>query len=352
MSDVGGFLFVGFGGTHLTPETRAFLRAIRPGGIILFSRNITGAEQVLELIADLKSLYSPAPVLGIDEEGGRVSRLRPLSPTLPPAARLAESGDPSLVREMAASLGEVLAALGFDLDFAPVVDLCRATAPNGIADRSFGIDPETTCAMAGAYLEGLREAGIAGCLKHFPGLGPTGRDSHQHLPRIDKPEADFRRDDLLPFRRLQARAPAIMIGHGYYPFLAPHRPLPATLARSVASDLLRGEVGFKGLALADDLEMKAASSALAYEELAPRAFIAGCDMLLVCSRRDAIEHCRHGLLESAERGLIDEDRLRAAGRRLDALRSHLRPVASDPPCLERFESARADLISRLEAATG
>src|SRR5438093_13647313 len=133
----GQLLFVGFDGTDLTVDLRSFLGRIRPGGIILFKRNIVAPDQSLRLISDLRAMYEPAPIIAVDEEGGQVSRLRPLAPTLPPAARLAALGDPGLVREMAASLGRILLALGFDLDFAPVVDLCRPDAPNGIGDRSF-----------------------------------------------------------------------------------------------------------------------------------------------------------------------------------------------------------------------
>src|SRR5262245_51901453 len=185
---LGELLFVGFEGLELDEDLRLFLVDLRPGGIILFQRNIAGEEQLVRLIEALHALYEPRPLVAVDEEGGQVSRLRSLAGTLPPAARLAALRDPTAVRGLDASLGRLLASAGFDLDFAPVADLCSPYATNGFGDRSFGTDPEVACTMAAAYLDGLADAGVLGCLKHFPGLGPTSLDSHLHLPTADKGE--------------------------------------------------------------------------------------------------------------------------------------------------------------------
>ncbi|HET6372089.1 MAG TPA: glycoside hydrolase family 3 N-terminal domain-containing protein, partial [Candidatus Polarisedimenticolia bacterium] len=184
--NLGDLLFVGFDGTALNAGLESFFREVRPGGFILFKRNITDPEQLLRLVSHLKSLTTPPPLIAVDEEGGQVSRLRSFAPTLPPAAKLAQFSGTRPIREAAAALGRMLASAGFDLDFAPVVDLCAPGAANGIGDRSFGIDPVRTAELAGAYLDGLADAGILGCLKHFPGLGPTVADSHQQLPTIQK----------------------------------------------------------------------------------------------------------------------------------------------------------------------
>jgi len=349
---IGQLLFVGFDGTELNAELREMFLEIRPGGIILFKRNIVEVEQTLALVAGLHALYEPAPIVAVDEEGGQVSRLRPLAPTLPPAARLASLDKPAAVRELSASLGRLLASLGFDLDFAPVVDLCRPDAPNGIGDRSFGTDPETATVQASAYLDGLADAGVMACLKHFPGLGPTLFDSHHHLPTVQKDGPAFAREDLLPYRRLHQRVPVIMIGHGHYPFLAGPDPIAATLAPQIVTDLLRADLGFVGVALADDLEMKAVSARVPLDELAPRALAAGCDMLLVCRKRDAIHASWTALRQWAGDGRLRPERVAQAKDRLEDLRA-ARHVAvalrsGGAPGAAAFQAACADLAGRLE----
>lgn len=346
-TNLGELLFVGFDGTDLTVELRAFLSRIRPGGIILFKRNIVDAAQIVRLISDLHGLYEPAPIIAVDEEGGQVSRMRPLAPTLPPMARLA-GGGASTVREMAASLARLLVSVGFDLDFAPVVDLCRPDSPNGIGDRSFGTDPESATVMAAAYLEGLAEGGISGCLKHFPGLGPTLFDSHHHLPTVQKDDAPFRREDLLPYRRLHAMAPVVMVGHGHYPFLSGADPMAASLSAAVVTDLLRHDIGFSGVALADDLEMKAVAARISFADLAPRAIIAGCDMALVCRKPEAIEASLAALNSWAASGRLGQARVAEALARVEALRATVaRARRGGAPTVAAFQSACADLTSRL-----
>jgi beta-N-acetylhexosaminidase len=252
-NELGQLLFVGFDGVVLTGELRAFLSRVRPGGIILFSRNLVDPAQTLRLVSDLRSLFTPRPLLAVDEEGGRVSRLRGMAPTLPPAADLAARRSPALMSDLARDLGSIVASLGFDIDFTPVVDLCGPEATNGIGDRSFGVDPELVSALAAACLEGLDRAGVTGCLKHFPGLGPTASDSHLDLPTARKDEPDFRAADLVPYQRVHGRSRIIMVGHGHYPFWAGTRPVAATLVPRIVTGLLREEIGFSGLALADDL---------------------------------------------------------------------------------------------------
>ena len=350
MSHVGNLLFVGFEGTELTGPVRDLLVSVRPGGVILFKRNIIDAEQTLRLIDQIKSLYDPRPVLAVDEEGGQVSRLRSLAPTLPPMADLSRHGDVDAVRNLAAGLGRVLAGLGFDLDFAPVVDLCRPDAPNGIGDRSFGTDPEIVVKFAGAYLDGLAEAGIAGCLKHFPGLGPTLFDSHHHLPTVQKEEGPFVDNDLVPYKRLHGRVPVVMVGHGHYPFLAGPNPTAGTLVKEVVMGLLRDAIGFGGLALADDLEMKAVAARIPSEELAPRTIAAGCDMALVCRQKEAIETSRRALEETAGTDRLDTGRLDEALARVEFFRSAVLGLRPPDPSMAAFRSASADLSGRLQAA--
>jgi beta-N-acetylhexosaminidase len=346
--DLGQLLFVGFDGVELTGELRGFLSRLRPGGIILFSRNLVDPDQTLHLTSALREVCDPPPLLAVDEEGGRVSRLRKMAPTLPPAATLSARGEPALVADLAARLGAVVASLGFDIDFTPVVDLCAPDAANGIADRSFGEDPGQVSEMAGAILDGMERAGVTGCLKHFPGLGPTSSDSHLDLPTAARDEEALRRLDLVPYRRLAGRARIVMIGHGHYPAWAGPRPVAATLVPRIATTLLRDEVGFGGLALADDLEMRAVSDHHPYEDQAPGVIAAGCDMALVCLERGAIERSLAGLQAAAADGRLTAARLEEAFARLASLRRHV-SAARRREGRRAFRKACAALSSSLEA---
>ncbi len=347
--DLGQLLFVGFDGAELSDGLRAFLSDLRPGGIILFSRNLVDAEQTRHLVAELRGLYVPRPLMAVDEEGGRVSRLRKFAPTLPPAAQLAARRDPALMRDLSEKLGRIVASLGFDIDFTPVVDLSVPGDTNGIADRSFGLDPDHVTTMARAVLDGMRRAGVTGCLKHFPGLGPTTSDSHLHLPTATKDERAFRRADLVPYLRLQDDCPLVMVGHGHYPFWAGPEPIAATLVPRIATDLLRNEAGFTGVAIADDLEMKAVSDHVPYEELAPRVIEAGCDMALVCFDGEAIARSHAGLRAWADDGRLSKGRLAQAFARLGALRQTALRPGPPPDDTETFRTACRRLQDGLSA---
>ncbi len=346
LSRAGQLLFVGFDGVEMSGDLAAFFRKVRPGGIILFRRNIVDAGQTRRLISDLCALWDPPPVLAVDEEGGRVSRLDHMAPSLPPAAELSRRADPGRVKDLAQAQGRILRGLGFHLDFSPVVDLSAPDATNGIGDRSFGRDAELVCRMARAYLDGLAESGMLGCLKHFPGLGPSTCDSHLELPSVQKNEEEFMLEDLLPYRRLHSRVAAVMVGHGHYPFLAGKEAVAATLVPRIASRLLRDEIGFRGLSIADDLEMKAVSDRFPYRDLAVRVVEAGCDMALVCHGRDAILESLGGLHASIETGRLAASRIEEALSRIAALRDSLPGEA--PASLESFHLACADLQALLE----
>ncbi len=338
---LGQILFIGFDGTTLDTATRSLLTRVKPGGIILFRRNIVEPRQTLDLVAELHALYDPAPIVGVDEEGGQVSRLQIIAPSLPPMAEIAARKNHRM-RALASTQGRILASLGFDIDFAPVVDLCRTDAPNGIGDRSFGQDPQLAIELAGAYLDGLADAGVAGCLKHFPGLGPTLFDSHHHLPTVQKEAAAFLTEDVQPYRALHQRAAVIMVGHGHYPFLAGDNPIAASLSKEVASDLLRRDVGYAGLALADDLEMKAVSARITWSELAPRAVAAGCDMVLVCRSPEAIAASLDALRAWAASGRLPSDRIAEALERVTRMRATVGAITarrSTAPPEQEFASA-------------
>jgi beta-N-acetylhexosaminidase len=276
----------GVSGQILTSEERAFFRDVQPLGFILFARNIADPDQVRRLVNDLRASveHAEAPVL-IDQEGGRVQRLRP--PHWRAAAPAAQFG--ALAAQRASDgrkavflnhqlIGAELAALGIDVDCAPLIDVQQPGAHDVIGDRAFCGDPEQVAILGRAAAEGLMSAGITPVIKHIPGHGRSMVDSHHDLPRVTTPHEELARVDFLPFKRL-AELPWGMTAHIIYEAIDPK--LPATLSPKVISGIIRGEIGFDGLLLSDDLSMKALRGGLA--ELARNSVAAGCDIALHCN---------------------------------------------------------------------
>jgi len=325
----GQLLFVGFEGTELPDDLAADVARGRIGGAILFARNVRDPEQVRGLVA---ALHRAAPedrplTVGIDQEGGRVQRLRAPWTEWPPMRRLGERGSLEDSRAVGRGLGRELADLGIDLDFTPCVDVDTNPENPVIGDRSFARSPETVAAHAVALLEGLQGEGVAGCAKHFPGHGDTHLDSHLALPRVDHDLERLRRVELPPFRALaEAGAASMMTAHVIVSCL--DRELPATLAPE-ALRLLREEVGYDGLVFGDDFEMAAVADHYGPAEATRLALAAGCDALLVCSRSDV----RAEVLAALE--ALPDSALEGAARRMDAFKAryaggrHARPAA--PP---------------------
>jgi len=334
-------LMVGLPGPELDPGTATRLAALRPGGAILFARNLDSPEQTATLLRELHGLLSPAPLLALDQEGGRVSRLEDWIGATPSACELAAAGE-SACLQFGRATGRLLHALGFNLDFAPVVDVCSEATANGIGDRSFGTDPERVALLAGAFLDGLREAGVAGCLKHFPGLGATDVDSHLELPSARRTLRELEQIELVPFERLSSRVPAVMVGHATYPALDPATDLPATLSRAIVTGLLRTRIGFDGLVATDDLEMGAVAPLDADGELAVRAIDAGCDLALYCADLARAERAHARIVRRATRDLAFAGRLRDAASNVERT-ARLWPAT--PPDLAAFASARSGLQS-------
>jgi beta-N-acetylhexosaminidase len=288
---------VGLPGPELDSGTATALGEIGPAGVILFRRNLTSPEQVVRLLDDVDRLL-PHPILAaIDQEGGRVSRLEEWIGPTEPAASLARRGE-TAVEEAGRATAAALRALGCNVDFAPVVDLSEPGAPNGIGDRSFAAVPEAATRFAGAFLDGLQSGGVAGCLKHFPGLGATSVDSHLALPVDGRPSHEIVGRDVVPFRDLASRAASVMIGHAAYPGIDA-AGAPASLSPAVVDGLLRHALGFRGLAVTDDLEMGAVASLDRDGEAAVRAMRAGCDLLLYCADLEAARRAQHALARAA-----------------------------------------------------
>ncbi|HEX8908900.1 MAG TPA: beta-N-acetylhexosaminidase [Anaeromyxobacteraceae bacterium] len=325
---VAGLFAVGFEGTTPSPEV---LEVVRRGayGVILFARNVVDAEQVAALVAELKGAAGRPLLVSIDQEGGRVARLR--SPQgfteLPPMRALGQAGDPRLAFAAGALLGRELRAVGVDQDYAPVVDVDTNPRNPVIGDRSFSREAEAVARLGTALAQGLQSEGVAACAKHFPGHGDTSEDSHTHLPHLPHGLERLRQVELVPFRALAAAGVAsAMTAHVVFDALDPRRP--ATMSPPVLR-LLREECGYDGCVISDDLEMKAVAEHFPLEEAVPEALGAGVDALLVCHEAK-VQHRAIDLARAAvESGRVSRERLAEARRRVEALLRWAGP-APDP----------------------
>jgi beta-N-acetylhexosaminidase len=274
---VGQLFVLGFQGYELDRDTHALLEVIHPGGFLLFQRNIESFDQIYSLTNELRNI-SPAPaIVAIDHEGGRVDRLKQIFAPIPSMAELAEAGMAEL-RLGARIIAAELEATGFNLDFAPVVDL--SLPDSMIAERSLAANPMEVVRFASAVIEELSKRGIATCAKHFPGLGSAVMDPHFSLPRIGRSKRQIQHEDAVPFIKLFDRASMIMVAHAHYPALGDERPVPASLSTRVVGGFLRKKLGYKGLTITDDLTMGAVTTLGLTPEAFVRAFEAGNDLLL------------------------------------------------------------------------
>ncbi|HEV7923596.1 MAG TPA: beta-N-acetylhexosaminidase [Thermoanaerobaculia bacterium] len=327
-------LGIGITGKTLTDLERRILRDATPYAVVLFGRNIADADQLRDLVAEVKS-YAPRrpPLLMIDEEGGRVDRLRHLIPGLPSAEAFGEGEKPAEMSEwFGRIIGRALRFFDIEIDLAPVVDIPGGASPKGLERRTFGRDPESVIELAGAFMRGLHGAGVASCLKHFPGIGVGSADPHYGATVIDIPLEQLLSRDLVPFERLGDEAGGIMIGHGTYPQVD-EPDLPATLSRRLTTDLLRETLGFRGAAISDDMEMHAVSDLGSYEDISERALLAGNDVILYCSHIERVPDVQRFLNRRCEEDAAIRARFQEAATRAEEYRRHCERLrhAAGPP---------------------
>jgi beta-N-acetylhexosaminidase len=344
----GQLIVGGFSGPALTPTFHAALAAGERGGAILFRRNLSGslaeARALTRSIAEAAPRELP-PLVGVDQEGGRVTRLGAPLLRLPTMRALGRTLDASLVARAAEALGAELSALGFTMDFAPVLDVDTCETNPIIGDRSFSRDAAVVARLGAAFASGLQKGGVLACGKHFPGHGDTTTDSHLELPRVEQPRARLLDVECVPFRGLRAATcAALMTAHVVYPALDPDEP--ATLSRVIAHDLLRTELGYDGLLVSDDLEMKAVADRLPIEESAVRAVRAGCDLLLV-SASEALQGRAHAaLVGAAERDPELRAKIEASVARGLEARGRGRPKEQEVALADVVGGARSQAIAR------
>ena len=300
----GQLILTGVPGKELDHETAALFRKVQPGGFILFGRNIESARQLRKLIDDLRDLSAIEPIITIDQEGGRVSRLRLIGEEPPNAQQLREKGDIELVRQHGDFTGRLLRLFGFNLDLCPVLDISfDDEADNSLRGRCYGTDVEEVVRLAGAFNDAMRARGIASCGKHFPGYSAATIDAHHDLPVINRSREELDENELAVFRRFADRVDSMMICHGWYPCFEPEKTA-ASLSRRIITDLLRSELGFTGLIMTDDLDMGAILNEYSLEETIHRAIGAGNDLAMICHRIPVIEEALR-YLEQLPSGQLD-----------------------------------------------
>lgn len=323
---VGGLFMVGLPDQVLDDSTRELIVAGRINDFILFKRNVGAPEQLRQLCADLagacKKAGLPPPLISIDQEGGTVARLPPPFTQFADARVLAEGPDPeAALTAYARTCAAELAAVGINMNLAPVLDLCPAGRNFYMERRVLGDDPATVARLGCLVIKNMQEQGLAACAKHFPGLGAARLDPHQTLPTLARSREELERCDLLPFQAAaDAGVAAIMTSHTIYPALDPRRP--ATLSPIILTRLLRQSMGFRGVIVTDDLEMGAIENHHSVEEAALAALHAGADQLLVCHDHQKVRRCLARLEQALATGQLSPERIDSSLERIALLRQY------------------------------
>jgi beta-N-acetylhexosaminidase len=363
---VGQFFYIGLPGLELDAQTRELLEEVKPGGVIIFGRNVASAQQLRDLLDGVRELLPTEPLLGIDQEGGLVDRLRKIFTPMPAARSIREHGDLAAARTLGRVSGQVLRMLGFNMNFAPVMSIMtdeRDLLSNGLYSRSFGRSPGEVLGYTTVYLRGLQETGLIGCLKHFPGIGAGEVDSHEQMPLVQLSHDDLIAQDLAPyielFQRKDDRVRCVMISHGGFPNIDMQKEVtggllePASLSYNIVTKLLREELGYQHLVVTDDLEMGAIARHCEIGSAAIRAFVAGEDMLLICARPEVIREGYRALLGFAQSGKMPKDRLRGSLKRIASLKGIIKPsLPLDMKMLEALSGEIQQLNQKLSYTYG
>lgn len=328
MSDLDTCLLARFPGPRVPGWLRRWLDD-GLGGVLLFAENITGPGQLRDLIAELRS-HQPGVLIAADEEGGDITRIEARAgSSYPGHAALGAIGDPALTRQVAASIGAMLATAGVNLALAPVADLGSNPANPVIGARSFGADPAQVAAHTAAFVAGLQSNLVAACAKHFPGHGRTDADSHLTRPAVAASLAELRAADLVPFRAaVGAGVRSVMTAHVVFPAVD---DLPATISRRFLHGVLRTELGFGGVIITDALGMAAISDGVGSAEGAVRSLAAGADLLCLPAGPAAQQQARDALARAVRDGDLPGGRVQEAAARVRELAAWARPRPAAPP---------------------
>jgi beta-N-acetylhexosaminidase len=335
----GQLIMVRLFGTELDPDTAAFLRENRVRAACLFRQNMLDAAQLQRFTGALRDVMGREALIALDQEGGAVVRSTWV-PAPPSAMALGAAGDPHLAREVGAAVARAVRSLGFNWNFAPVLDLNNNPQNPVIAERSFGADPLRATELALAWMAGSESEGVACCVKHFPGHGDTHVDSHRDLPTVDKPLAELERFEFAPFRMAAPSAPAVMTAHIVYPALDPDNP--ATMSRLILTGILREQWNYRGVIITDGMDMHAIAHRYGAGQAAVNALVAGADMVMAIGSRETQQETIDAIAAAIRDGVLPMDEVRARLARLSAL------AEAHPCCHPAYDTEQQDraLMSR------
>ena len=324
---IGQLFLLGFEGNRSSEPLKAFLSECNPGGLILFSRNVGSPEEVAELTTALQAATLTPLFIAIDQEGGRVARLRPPFTEWPSPSVVGAVGSVKLTYAWGEAMAKELLAVGINMNMAPVLDVQTNPENPVIGDRSFGADPQMVGQLGTAFFWGHRDAGVLAVGKHFPGHGDTAVDSHLSLPVVPHELARLLEVELVPFIEVIGEGiGALMTAHLLLPALDPERP--ATLSAPILTDLLRRRMGFSGLVMSDDLLMRGIADTASPGEAAVRFLEAGGDLILICQDEAAQREALVGVTEAVERGRLSEARIEESRDRIARAKAHYARQAS------------------------
>ena len=325
-------LSIGIQNYSLSELEKNWLREYNPGGVVLFNRNIHSPSQLSRLCAEIYHYSETPPLISIDQEGGLVSRLRPILKTVETEtfAAYADSNQIFLYGEL---IGRMLSLLGISLNFAPVVDIKYSDADNALRTRYWGSDGKAVVDRAGEFLRGTQASGVLTCLKHFPGLGNTELDSHVAMPVNKSSLEELRKTELYPYSLLKDEADMVMISHCNYPAFGEGDSMPATKSRK-CYQLLREEIQFQGVAITDDLGMGGIANAYDLDERIRGTLNAGADLLPFCNNPHDIQHCFTSLKKLIDNGAIDKDKQKRSLERIALLKRKIPREYSPPSNIE------------------
>ncbi len=349
----GQMIMAGFEGTALTPETEDLIRNRHVGGVILFSRNYENPEQLHTLIRDLQAVAASTSTglplfISVDQEGGRVARLTAPFTKYPPLCCVGQAHSESLAYRFGQSLAAELVDVGINMDYAPVLDVHTNPGNPIIGDRAIASDPDTVARLANSFIKGFKDKGMIPVGKHFPGHGDTQLDSHLDLPYVQRDAATLEAVELVPFRETIAQGlEVIMTAHVIY--TAWDAKNPATFSKTILQDILRQKLGFQGVILSDDLEMKAVENYFPFEELPRMGIEAGLDMFLICNNMDKVRTLHDRLIQEVDNGILSVEPIQHSVERILHLKKNLTPPPIDPPNPAHWQETHTPLANELQS---
>ncbi len=367
--NIGQLLIIGFDGTEMSPRLASLLAKIQPAGVILFARNIKGVEQTHTLLRECQKCVATPLFTCVDLEGGTVDRFRNVLGAAPSPAEVFATGSRALFRKHGRVIGDNCRAVGFNVDFAPVLDLAFAASRTVMSSRAVSDDPKQVVAYAREFLRGLGDVGVLGCGKHFPGLGEATLDTHRELPSVEKPLRKLWDEDMVPYRTLRRELSMVMVSHAAFPAVTKART-PASLSKKWITDILRKKIGYRGLVCSDDLEMGGVLTAAPIEEAIEQVTIghirAGGDLGLICHQESFILRAYEALVREAERDhrfarrvqestrrvvAFKANKSRGRGPRLTSLRAGPRHTVPTPARIERLTRQLWEFEEEVRMAT-